>query len=91
MQKNEDGALNAKIYEVFKNAGLLDGIFAPKFEVCDFEETEGKDSVVNRTEHIFYVCCSRAMDNLVVFYPSPTSATIVKAKEMFGEANVVAI
>lgn len=53
-----------------------------------FEGTSGKEKIVSRTERIFYVCCSRAMDNLVVFYPSPTPAIIAKAKEMFGDANV---
>jgi len=37
MQKNEDGALNTKIYEVFKNAGLLEGVLDQKVEICDFE------------------------------------------------------
>jgi DNA helicase-2/ATP-dependent DNA helicase PcrA len=53
-----------------------------------FEGTTGKDTVVSRTERIDYVCCSRTMVNLVVFYPSPTPIIIAKAKEMFGDANV---
>jgi DNA helicase-2/ATP-dependent DNA helicase PcrA len=56
-----------------------------------FEGTVGKESVVGRTERIFYVCCSRTIENLVVFYPSPTPPIISKAKKMFGEANVIAI
>lgn len=53
-----------------------------------FEQTQGKESVIQRTERIFYVCCSRAKNNLIVYYPNPTSSVIEKAKELFGEENV---
>ena len=53
-----------------------------------FEKTPTKDSVIKRTERIFYVCCSRAEDNLVVFYPKPTPKIIEQAKVLFGEMNV---
>ena len=49
-----------------------------------FERTSGKESVIRRTERIFYVCCSRAINNLVVYYPSPSSAVIANAKKWFG-------
>ena len=52
-----------------------------------FEGT-GNESVIQRTERIFYVCCSRAINNLVVYYPSPSTAVLAKAKEWFGESNV---
>ncbi|HLA57826.1 MAG TPA: UvrD-helicase domain-containing protein [Puia sp.] len=45
-------------------------------------------SVLNRTQKIFYVCCTRAKDNLVVFYNAPIPAVVSKAKEWFGESNV---
>jgi len=54
-----------------------------------FEKTVGKDSVIARTEHIFYVCCSRAIENLIIYYPSPTQQVISQAKRLFGDANVV--
>ncbi|MDE5820106.1 MAG: UvrD-helicase domain-containing protein [Lachnospiraceae bacterium] len=53
-----------------------------------FEQTPGKESVIRRTERIFYVCCSRAKNNLIVYYPNPTTSVIEKAKELFGEENV---
>lgn len=53
-----------------------------------FESTAGKESVIERTRKIFYVCCSRSKNNLVVFYHKPTSATIAKAKDWFGEENI---
>jgi DNA helicase-2/ATP-dependent DNA helicase PcrA len=53
-----------------------------------FEDTADKVSIVSRTERIFYVCCSRAMESLVVYYQSPTSAILEKAKCLFGEGNI---
>ena len=52
---------------------------------------EGKKSVLNRTQKIFYVCCTRAKENLVVFYDSPSDEVIEKAKEWFGEDNVMEV
>lgn len=48
----------------------------------------GTDSVIKRTQKIFYVCCTRAKENLAVFYHNPNPAVIEKAKEWFGEENV---
>jgi len=48
----------------------------------------GTESVLERTQKIFYVCCTRAKENLAVFYHNPDSAVINKAKEWFGEENV---
>ncbi len=53
-----------------------------------FEKTKGKESIITRTEKIFYVCCSRAKDNLIVYYPNPTPETLSRAKELFGECNI---
>jgi Superfamily I DNA and RNA helicases len=53
-----------------------------------FEGAADKETIISRTKRIFYVCCSRAMNNLVVYYPSPTAAVIAKAKQMFGDGNV---
>ena len=49
----------------------------------------GKDSVLNRSQKIFYVCCTRTKENLAVYYKSPNDNVIKKAKEWFGENNVV--
>lgn len=53
-----------------------------------FEKTKGKESIIERTEKIFYVCCSRAKDNLIVYYPKPTSKTVASAMQLFGKSNV---
>lgn len=49
----------------------------------------GSDNVLKRTQKIFYVCCTRAMDNLAVFYHEPPIAVVAKAREWFGPDNVI--
>jgi len=51
----------------------------------------GTLSVLERTQKIFYVCCTRAKESLAVFYHNPMTEVISKAKEWFGEDNVVEI
>jgi len=51
----------------------------------------GTASVLERTQKIFYVCCTRAMENLAVFFHNPSTDVIAKAKEWFGDANVIEI
>jgi DNA helicase II / ATP-dependent DNA helicase PcrA len=52
---------------------------------------DGKASVLERTQKIFYVCCTRAKENLAVFYHNPNITVINRAKEWFGEENVFEI
>lgn len=56
-----------------------------------FENRADKASVLERTQKIFYVCCTRAKENLAVFYHNPTPAVLAKAKEWFEEENVISI
>lgn len=51
----------------------------------------GAVSVLERTKKIFYVCCTRAKENLSVFYHNPNEEVIEKAKEWFGDENVFEI
>lgn len=48
-------------------------------------------SVGERTKKIFYVCCTRAKKNLAVFFHNPNAQVITKAKEWFGDDNVIDI
>jgi DNA helicase-2/ATP-dependent DNA helicase PcrA len=48
-------------------------------------------SVLERTQKLFYVCCTRAKENLAVFFHNPDVQVITKAKEWFGNDNVVEI
>lgn len=51
----------------------------------------GNPSVLERTQKIFYVCCTRTKENLAVFFHNPSNAVLAKAKEWFGEQNVINI
>ncbi|MCB9747948.1 MAG: ATP-dependent helicase [Candidatus Omnitrophica bacterium] len=51
----------------------------------------GTASVLERTQKIFYVCCTRAKENLAVFYHNPSQQVIDKAIEWFGSENVISI
>lgn len=50
---------------------------------------EGKDTVIERTRKIVYVCCTRARINLALFYHNPSPDVLDKAKSWFGENNLV--
>ncbi|CNH45171.1 UvrD-helicase domain-containing protein [Yersinia mollaretii] len=63
-----------------------------KWNHYNFEEFflgGGKDSVLSRTRKLVYVCCTRARDNLAMFYPQPSGKVIEKAKDLFGADNVI--
>ena len=47
--------------------------------------------ILDRTQKIFYVCCTRAKENLAVFFHAPNAEVIAKAKEWFGEGNVIGL
>jgi DNA helicase II / ATP-dependent DNA helicase PcrA len=49
---------------------------------------QGKDTVLARTRKIFYVCCTRARENLAVYYHQPSQDVLNKAKELFGVENM---
>lgn len=51
----------------------------------------GTQTVLERTQKIFYVCCTRAKENLAIFYHNPSANVIMKAKVWFGEENVVSL
>lgn len=49
----------------------------------------GSASVLNRTQKIFYVCCTRAKEHLAVFFHNPDAQVVAKAKIWFGDDNVI--
>lgn len=51
----------------------------------------GTQSVLERTQKIFYVCCTRAKERLGVFYHDPSQEVIAKAKEWFEDENVISL
>lgn len=48
-----------------------------------FEKTKNKDEIIKRTQKLFYVCCSRAMRNLVVFYEKAPDGVVEQAQTWF--------
>jgi DNA helicase-2/ATP-dependent DNA helicase PcrA len=54
-----------------------------------FEETSDKESIIERTKKMFYVCCSRTKNNLVVFYRKPSSKVLDMAQYWFEKDNVI--
>ncbi|REH54730.1 DNA helicase-2/ATP-dependent DNA helicase PcrA [Tenacibaculum gallaicum] len=49
----------------------------------------GTESVLKRTQKLFYVCCTRSKEKLAIYFNSPSNAVIDKAKEWFGTENVI--
>lgn len=47
------------------------------------------ESVMDRTQKIFYVCCTRAKENLAVFFHNPNAQVITKAEKWFGNEFVI--
>jgi DNA helicase-2/ATP-dependent DNA helicase PcrA len=56
-----------------------------------FTNRNDKESILRRTQKIFYMCCTRAKENLAVFYHAPNVAVIDKAEEWFGKDNVLSV
>ncbi len=54
-----------------------------------FTNRTDKASVLNRTQKIFYVCCTRSKEKLAVYYNNPNPQVLETAKKWFGEENVI--
>lgn len=70
---------------------ILDNGNWSKYNFQYLFENNGTDSVRERTLKLFYVCCTRTKENLVVYYHSPSTAVVNKAKEWFGQENVIKV
>lgn len=62
---------------------LIDGKSKTKSKLESFPR------VLDRTQKIFYVCCTRAKENLAVFFHNPGEQVVEKAKIWFGNDNVI--
>lgn len=49
----------------------------------------GTQSVLTRTQKIFYMCCTRAKENIAVYYQAPSMEVVRKAGDWFGRENIV--
>jgi DNA helicase-2/ATP-dependent DNA helicase PcrA len=70
---------------------ILDNGGWPSYNFKYLFEGNGTASVTERTKKIFYVCCTRAKENLAVFFHSPSPQAIEQGKQWFGEENVISI
>ena len=53
-----------------------------------FENTIDKEEIIERTQKLFYVCCTRAKENLAVYYLNPSANALIAAKKWFGD-NII--
>ena len=51
----------------------------------------GTATVLERTQKIFYVCCTRAKENLAVYFDSPHPDVIKKAESWFGTESIYSL
>lgn len=56
-----------------------------------FTDRIDKASVLERTQKIFYVCCTRTKENLTVFYCDPSPEVLKVAQEWFGYENIISL
>ncbi|MDR3291500.1 MAG: AAA family ATPase [Methanobrevibacter sp.] len=46
------------------------------------------ENVLKRTRKLFYVSCTRTMENLIVFYQNPNDEILNNVKKLFGVENI---
>ena len=56
-----------------------------------FGKGSQSDSVQRRTKKLFYVCITRAKNNLIIYMPTDDFEIVYRAKDFFGEENVIDI
>lgn len=57
-------------------------LFNPNHSKCN-------QNVLKRTQKLFYVCCTRAMENLCVYCSNPTVEMVDTSKKWFGKENCI--
>jgi DNA helicase II / ATP-dependent DNA helicase PcrA len=67
---------------------ILDNGNWAKYNFQYLFENNGTDSVRERTQKLFYVCCTRSKENLIVYYNNPSQEVLVTARSWFGLENV---
>lgn len=71
---------------------VLDNGNWPKYSFKHlFENTKDKEEIIERTQKLFYVCSTRAKENLAVYYIAPSEKVLETAKKWFGDKNVLSI
>ena len=68
-----------------ENKALVAGKSKTKSKLDSFPK------ILNRTQKIFYVCCTRSKEQLAVFYHNPSTEVISKAAQWFGDQNIISL
>ena len=58
------------------------------FETLTQAKKNSFPRILLRTQKLFYVCCTRSKDNLVVYYHNPSQGAVETAISWFGEESV---
>lgn len=58
------------------------------FESLSPAQKKTHPAILDRTQKLFYVCCTRAKENLVVYFCNPSQTVLLKANGWFGAENV---
>jgi DNA helicase II / ATP-dependent DNA helicase PcrA len=58
------------------------------FETLTQAKKNSFPNILQRTQKLFYVCCTRSKENLVVYYHNPSQAVLETAINWFGVENV---
>tara|TARA_R110002051_G_scaffold110207_1_gene182826 strand:- start:12415 stop:14319 length:1905 start_codon:yes stop_codon:yes gene_type:complete len=82
-QHKTKGAEFNNVLVILDNGGWNNYNFKNLFLVA------GSESVLERTQKLFYVCCTRSKEKLAIYFNSPSDTVIAKAKEWFGKNNVI--
>lgn len=79
-------AKHRKYFEMLKKAILFDRNVGAMLTPA---QKRSYPNILRRTQKLFYVCCTRAKDNLVVYYPSPSDEVLEGAVSLFGRDNCI--
>lgn len=55
-----------------------------KYNFTYLFEGAGTETVIQRTQKLFYVCCTRAKETLAVYFKDPTEKVVSQAQAWFG-------
>lgn len=81
-QHNIKGTEFENVFVILDNGSWNKYSFEALFE-GDEEKTTSQ-----RAKKIFYVCCTRAKDNLIIFHHNPSESVLNTAKRWFGIENI---
>jgi DNA helicase-2/ATP-dependent DNA helicase PcrA len=76
----DNGGWNNYNFEYLFNPGIIASLTAAR--------RGSFPRILARSQKIFYVCCTRAKENLIVYYHNPSDQVLATARTWFGDGNV---